>query len=474
LDQSTKKKLDNARDILVGKVPDPKSQIEQITIALIYKFMNDMDKRSIAIGGKPSFFIGDYERYSWDNLLDSRIGGQERMNLYIEGLEHLARNPHIPELFRNVFKNAFLPFRDPTTLNMFLTEINGFEYDHSERLGDAYEYLLSIMSSQGDAGQFRTPRHIIDFIVQVVNPTKNDSVLDPACGTAGFVISALKHIYKANTEEIEGDLLTLDEKKALADSVYGYDISPDMVRISLVNMFLHNINQPHIYEYDTLSSQDRWDDNFSCILANPPFMSPKGGIQPHNRFSIKSTRSEVLFVDYIMEHLTLDGKAGIIIPEGIIFSGENAYKTLRKKLVDEGFLWAVVSLPAGVFNPYSGVKTSVLFIDRQMAKKSDKILFVKIENDGFDLGAQRKEIDRNDTPDALRILTSYAQNKPLESILISGESTLKAHTAMKSEIAHKSYILSASRYIVEDSRTHTSWQMVTLDEVLTTNNRQSI
>lgn len=467
LDSTTKRKIDTARQILVGKVPDPKSQIEQITLALIYKFMNDTDKLSVEIGGKPSYFTDDYERFSWDNIIDPRLTGQERMNLYTEGLERMGRNPKLPELFRNIFKNAFLPFRDSNTLNMFLEEINGFEYDHSENLGDAYEYLLSIMSSQGDAGQFRTPRHIIDFIVSVVNPQKHDTILDPACGTAGFLISAIKHIKKANTKDYEGDLLNIDEQQQLADSVVGYDISPDMRRISLVNMFLHNINDPHIYEYDTLSSNDRWEDDFSCILANPPFMSPKGGIKPHERFPIPSTRSEVLFVDYIMEHLTIDGKAGVIVPEGIIFQSQKAFQSLRKKMVDDSFLWAVVSLPSGVFNPYSGVKTSILFFDREIAQKTDEILFVKIEADGYNLGAQRKPIEQNDLPEAYDALTYYKDHLklPSEDRQLKANGTREiAHTAKKQDIANQDYNLSAGRYVISEIR-QGKWQRVKLGEV---------
>ena len=166
LDTLTKRRIDTARDILVGKLPDPKSQVEQITIALIYKFMDDMDKQSEVLGGNASFFTGEYEKYSWSKIFDSRVSGYERINLYGEAIQKMNHNPNIPPLFRTIFKNAYLPYRDPETLKMFLKVIGDFEYDHSERLGDAFEYLLSIMGSQGDAGQFRTPRHIIDFMVK--------------------------------------------------------------------------------------------------------------------------------------------------------------------------------------------------------------------------------------------------------------------------------------------------------------------
>ncbi len=206
-----------------------------------------------------------------------------------------------------------------------------------------------------------------------------------------------------------GDKLTPDEKTALMNNMMGYDISPDMVRLSLVNMYLHGFPEPHIYEYDTLTDEGRWEDSFDVIMANPPFMSPKGGIRPHKRFSIQANRSEVLFVDYIAEHLNPDGRAGVIVPEGIIFQSGNAYKSLRKMLVSN-YLFCVVSLPAGVFNPYSGVKTSILLMDKTLAKQTDKILFVKIENDGFDLGAQRREITGSDFPQALINVKTYLQS----------------------------------------------------------------
>ncbi len=310
--------MTTARDILVGKVPDPKSQVEQITIALIYKFMDDIDAESEELGGQRKYFSGDFARYGWPRLVRAGLGGHETLNLYAEAITRMPENPAIPPLFRNVFNNAYLPYRDPETLRAFLKIIDEFNYDHSERLGDAFEYLLSVLGSQGDAGQFRTPRHIIDFIVAVIDPKKDETVLDPACGTAGFLISAYKHILRANLDLQDGQdnggnpvsgpsMLTPDEKGKLATSFKGYDISPDMVRLSLVNLYLHGFVAPRIYEYDSLTSEERWNEYADVILANPPFMSPKGGIRPHNRFSVQSKRSEVLFVDYMAEHLTPGG-----------------------------------------------------------------------------------------------------------------------------------------------------------------------
>ena len=406
LDAETKRRIDTARDILVGKVPDPKSQVEQITIALIYKFMDDMDAESEEMGGERKFFAGEFTRYGWPKLVRSGLGGHEILNLYAEAITRMPENPGIPQLFRSIFNNAYLPYRDPETLRAFLRIIDEFKYDHSERLGDAFEYLLSVLGSQGDAGQFRTPRHIIDFIVAIVDPKKDETVLDPACGTAGFLISSYQHILAANADANGRPSLTPDERARLVSNFKGYDISPDMVRLSLVNMYLHGFAAPSIDEYDTLTSEDKWNEYADVILANPPFMSPKGGIRPHNRFSVQSRRSEVLFVDYMAEHLTANGRAGIIVPEGVIFQSQRAHTQLRKMLV-EGYLAAVVSLPAGVFQPYSGVKTSILILDKTLARRADHIAFFKVENDGYDLGAQRREIAANDLPAVQAELGEY-------------------------------------------------------------------
>ena len=491
LDSNTKKKIDDARDILVGKVPVPSSQVEQITIALIYKFMYDMDNESIELGGNPKYFTGDYAQYAWNKLFDSKLSGEGRVMLYQDALIKIPNNPQLPTLFRDIFKNAVLPYRDPEILKLFLKCIDEFTYEHSEKLGDAFEYLLAVLGSQGDAGQFRTPRHIIDFIVALIDPKKEDSILDPACGTAGFLISAYKHIIKTNSSNYDkvndphtfalrrtsldelviqngkkytGDLLTPDQRAFIHKNIKGYDIAFEMVRLSLVNMYLHGFNTPQIYEYDTLTSTDRWNEYASVILANPPFMTPKGGIRPHQRFTIQAKRSEVLFVDYMLEHLTTNGKAGIIVPEGIIFQSGNAYKQLRKLLVDENFLVGVISLPAGVFNPYSGVKTSILWIDKALAKKTDNIIFLKINADGFDLGAQRRPIEANDLPAAFANAVAY------KNAVLSGSEYQAPDKDVilveKAKLAESGeFNLSGDRYQLTKSR-HSNFQIARLGDVV--------
>ena len=366
-------------------------------------------------------------------------------------------------MFRDIFKNAYLPYKDPETLKAFLKIINEFSYDHSERLGDAFEYLLSVLGSQGDAGQFRTPRHIIDFMVEVLDPQKGEVILDPACGTAGFLISAYKHILRSNTDAKGISTLTPPERGQLAKNFKGYDISPDMVRLSLANLYLHGFTDPHVYEYDTLTSEERWNDFADVILANPPFMSPKGGIKPHKRFSIQAKRSEVLFVDYMAEHLTPNGRAAIIVPEGILFQSQGAYNDLRRMLV-ENSLVAVVSLPAGCFNPYSAVKTSILILDKSIARQADNIAFFKVENDGFGLGAQRRAIKKNDLPQVKAELDAYLgalrNRRSLEDLqLFCGLIVAKEKIA-----ANGDYTLSGERYR-EGTVRATRYPIVQLGEV---------
>lgn len=489
LDVVTKNRINTARDILVGKVPDPKSQVEQITIALVYKFMDDMDTESEELGGKRTFFAGDFAKYAWRKIFDPRMSGYELLNLYSEAIGTMDTNPGVPKLFRDIFKNAYLPYRDPETLKSFLKIINEFDYSHSEKLGDAFEYLLSILGSQGDAGQFRTPRHIIDLMVEIIDPKKDESILDPACGTAGFLISSYKHIIKQNSSNYNpdehngisssddqsiadriismngytGDKLNINDRKILAGNIHGYDISPDMVRLSLVNMYLHGIMDPRISEYDTLTSEDNWHHFSDVILANPPFMSPKGGIRPHKRFSVQSNRSEVLFVDYIAEHLTVNGRAAVIVPEGIIFQSGSAYKQLRKMLLDH-YLVGIISLPSGIFNPYSQVKTSILFLDKVLSKKTDSVLFIKIEKDGTDLGAKRLITGENDLPIAKAILKAFMESAITEKSFSPEVAYPRALQVVKKSSIYKenSYNFSIDKYITNTKLLTNQWELVRL------------
>ena len=287
-------------------------------------------------------------------------------------------------------------------------------------------------------------------------------MLDPACGTAGFLVSAYKHILEQHDGVDEkGNKnnekpLTPDERRALMNNFEGYDVDPGMVRISQVNMYLHHFKNPKIFNYNTLAQEERWGDKFNVILANPPFMSPKGGVSTHKKFSVPSNRSEVLFVDYIMNHLRPRGRAGIIVPEGIIFQSATAYKKLRENLLNDG-LYAVVSLPSGVFQPYSGVKTSILLFDNELASRNTEMLFVKVENDGFDLGASKRPIKKNDLPKALEIINAWKVGKKVES-------KISLYVEKEKIIESGDYNLSGDRYRIATDYSNAKWPMVELGE----------
>ena len=429
---NNRQQINNARDALVGIIPDPKGQVEQITTALVYKYLDKLDSDSVAIGGRRTYFVGSTAEFSWKNLLAPSLTGDQRLLLYRRAVEGMAESGKLGEVFGEMMRGASSPFQNARVLQTFLHAIDELDCDNTENLGDAYEHLLSIMGTQGDAGQFRTPRHIIDFIVAAVAPQKNERVLDPACGSAGFLVAAHAHVMR------HGGKLSPADKRKLAQNIVGRDIDPGMARLAMVNLYLHKIKSPQVREYDSLSDDSLWEERADVILANPPFMTPRGGIQPHGRFMVRANRAEVLFVDYIAEHLSPQGRAGVIVPEGIIFQSGKAYKTLRKMLVEDWGLWAVASLPSGVFQPYSNVKTSVLFLDKTR-RHFKNVLFVKVQKDGFDLGANRNPIDENDLPAALKIMRGYNDEKKVGHPL--------AFVAAKTKIAEDSdYSFVADNY----------------------------
>ena len=452
LSNDTRKIIDDARDTLVGQIPVPMMQCQQITLALTYKFMSDDDQRAERLGGERHYFAGDLEPYGWDKIMSLRLDDTQRSELYRAGLGALQESDSMPAVFREIFKDAVVPFGDHRTLALFLSTMDRMVYDDSEKLGDAYEYLLKTAEAQADAGQFRTPRHIIDFIVKIINPQKHEVIIDPACGTAGFLVSAYQHVKSQHDLQGGGSSLSVPDFTRLADNLKGYDISPEMTKLAMANMYLHTQDKnPNIANYDTLTSADHWNEYADVMLANPPFMTPKGGIRPHSRFRVAAKKAEVLFVDYIASHLNEHGRAGIIVPQGIIFQSQNAYRQLRRFLLDESLV-AVISLPAGVFKPYSGVKTSILILDKVVAPTTDHVAFFNVANDGFDLGDQRRPINQDDLPavsdeinEYLRLLRTGASFDGFEPLM--GQLVAKHRIGEDGD-----YNLSGERYRLDSPR----------------------
>ncbi|MEK6610815.1 MAG: class I SAM-dependent DNA methyltransferase, partial [Gemmatimonadota bacterium] len=280
--------------------------------------------------------------------------------------------------------------------------------------GDLYEYLLSEISTAGKNGQFRTPRHIIQLIVTLVDPKLGEDVCDPACGTGGFLLGAYQHILTQHTSAehrfmgedgiergLVGDRLTDPRQwEALKERTFhGSDFDTTMVRIGLMNLLLHGIDRPNLGYMDTLSKRYEERERYDVVLANPPFKGSidKGDI--HEELRLKTTKTELLFVNRIINLLRVGGRAGVIVPDGVLFGSSNAHRDLRKILVDECELQGIVKLPAGVFKPYAGVSTAVLLFAK--GGKTEHVWYYDMQADGWSLDDKREKVAENDIPDAI-------------------------------------------------------------------------
>lgn len=423
-----KNQVDNLMNIMFGAgVASHATIIEQINYLVFLRSLSKKDDNAMILDSSAEkIFSGELAKYHWDNLLVLNA------EVLFTTLEEIFRK--LPELatdqtIRLLFRDAHVKIFDKPTLRRLVHEIEKMMSElekeassgHTDIFGDMYEYLLSKQAQAGTLGQFRTPRHIIKFIVDVIDPNKGETILDPACGTAGFLVSALEHLkekYTSDELKKEGRLVMDKLSKGERDFVYqntftGFDSDFDMFKFGLMNLYLHKLEHPNIKRQNTLvdtaGDRTKWD----IILANPPFAGALDQDSVSEDLRMNTRATEVLFLKYIVDHLSQSGRAGVIVPEGVVFNSTTAHKKIRQILVEDAGLWCVVSLPSGVFNPYAGVKTSILFFDKSKKNKNNEILFIRVENDGFELGAQRKPILHNDLPLALEAITRF--NKHIES-----------------------------------------------------------
>jgi type I restriction enzyme M protein len=457
--QELNKIIADLRQIIVGKVAMPTDQIEQITLFLFLKQLSQKHDELVRIGSKDLIFTGDWERYHFDVLM--RHSGEDLVKECREAVESLYKNPHIDPTVRKVFERSYLKILEPKVLSSFLIYLND-KFSDGLDLGDFYESLLPILGTQNELGQFRTPRHIIDFIVRVVDPSIGEKIADPACGTAGFLVSAFNYLKEKYTEKGRLTLNPEQTKQLYNDTIYGWDMEPLMVKFSLANLYLHGLKVPNVSENDTLLNENLWQHTFDIIVANPPFITPKGGAKRHSRFSIISNKTEVLFCEWMVHHLNFNGRMGIIVPEGIIFDASKGHHAVRKLFIDNG-LWCVVSLPQRVFNPYSPVKTSIIFLDKTL--KPEQILFHEIENHGFSLNTNPTPINKNDLPSALRTIGDYRkniQNGKQISINETNHYTISKQRILETDTLN----LLGGTYRASNNKVHDKWPMVELGEVL--------
>jgi type I restriction enzyme M protein len=317
--------------------------------------------------------------------------------------------------------------------------------------GDLYEVLLSEIATAGKNGQFRTPRHLIQAIVELVDPQLGEAVCDPSCGTGGFLLGAWQHILNAHSSPASrwtddngfahglGDRLT-DERQwaALRErTFYGFDFDSTMVRIGLMNLLLHGIDHPNLRYADTLGKRFEEGDRYDVVLAKPPFKGSidKGDIS--ERLRLSTTKTELLFVERILDLLRVGGRAGVIVPDGVLFGSSNAHRALRERLLDEAELQAVISLPGGVFKPYAGVSTAVLVFVK--GGTTERVWFYDLTNDGYSLDDKRERVPDSDLPD---LLARWRARDPARD----ADRTAKAFFVPVAEIRENKVDLSINRY----------------------------
>ncbi|MDA3809090.1 MAG: N-6 DNA methylase [Spirochaetaceae bacterium] len=490
-----KSKIDQLWDkFWSGGISNPLTAIEQISYLLFMKQLDDLDLKQMAdaeFTGETynSRFTGwwvppEYRSKSDDDLqkqieeepfrIDKnsfRWSKIKRITSTEEMLNHVQTKvfSFLKDLngtessFTHHMKNAVFIIQKPTLLFESIKIIDEiYEIIEKDAMeggqtfqdiqGDVYEYLLSEIASAGKNGQFRTPRHIIKLIADLVDPQLGNAICDPACGTGGFLLGAYQYMVsqlagKKGDVNIDEDgfarssvssFLTRDLRTILNDSLYGFDIDGTMVRLGLMNLMMHGVNDPQIEYKDTLSKGFTEVNRYHVIMANPPFTGSidKGDINEHLQLS--TTKTELLFVEQIFNMLRMGGTAGIIVPQGVLFGSGKAFKDIRQKIIDEAELKAVITMPSGIFKPYAGVSTAILIFTK--GGETEKVWFYDMESDGYSLDDKRNKLDG--FGDLQDIVKKYKNRDPK----VESDRKEKYFFVPKEQIKEEGYDLSISRY----------------------------
>ncbi len=410
-----RQKVDQLMDILYsGGVNNPMDSIEQISYLLFLRLLTEKDELLATLDKKyVRIFSGKWARFAWGNFVT--LTGDDLFNSVRDAIESFHELPGLTDTGKLLFSRATLKIYDRPTLRAVIQGIHSLDlaaHDGHDFKGDMYEYLLSKLSASGTNGQFRTPRHIIDLITALVNPQPGQRVCDPACGTAGFLISAFTHVLRQNTKPadlkrglVDGAMLKPAQWKFLEEQAFtGFDNDANMVKIAILNLYLHQLEKARISMMNPLTTGFGGaypGQRYDVILANPPFA---GRIQDESilsdlNYKLNTRATELLFLKWFIDHLAPNGRAGVIVPTGVLFGSTNAATALRELLLTECDLQAVVNLPSGVFKPYSGVGTAILIFQRGGPTKN--VWFYDITADGFSLDDNRTPIGANDIPDLL-------------------------------------------------------------------------
>jgi len=435
LEQELKSKINLLWDKFWSNgVSNPLQAIEQISYLLFLKKLEDEDNNRSEKALKEkinhsSIFSDDKFKWSvWSNYDADKILSHVRDEVF-PFLRNLSGEDSI---YQKYMSNAVFSIPSAPLLIEATKIINSLDIkeQNADTKGDLYEYLLSELSTAGKNGQFRTPRHIIDLMVKLTNPQSHETICDPACGTAGFLVAAYEHI-------LNSEKLNKTKKKMLQDSLHGFEIDQTMTRISLMNLMMHGINAPKINRINTLSRSFDQRPYYDVILANPPFKGSIDESELSDELITKTKKTELLFLELMHNVLSDNGKCAVIIPDGVLFGGSKSHQQVRKLLVDDANLQAIVSMPSGVFKPYAGVSTAILFFTKGQTTK--KVWFYDMQADGFSLDDKRKPVKQNDIPDIIAKFNKLGKDK-------FEDRKAKCFTVSAKEIRKNNYDLSISKY----------------------------
>lgn len=443
--------------IFTGGLSTPSSVIEQITYLMFMKLLDDNELKkegnasTLGMEYKSKIFL-DGEFQPDENIDDSIPYKELRWNTFKNyepnQMYNVVRNYAFPFIktvggegkdtaFAKFISEAVFLLDSPKVLAVCVDELSNLDISNKDIMGDVYEYCLGKMASSGNLGQFRTPRHIIDMMVKMVKPQLDDVIMDPAMGSAGFLLGSAKYLKDNYSKELlNKDNLEHYNKKMFS----GYDTDPTMLRLGAMNMLLHAVEEPTIEKRDSLSEDNQIRDYYSLILANPPFKGSvfEEDISKDILATCKTKKTELLFLALFIKSLKIGGRCACIVPDGVLFGSSKAHKDIRKELIDNNRLQAVISMPSGVFKPYAGVSTAVLIFTKDPAG-TDDVWFYDMKNDGFSLDDKRSEIDENDIPDILERYANLDKEKDRKR-------TEQSFYVSSDEIKENDYDLSINKY----------------------------
>ncbi|NNC15537.1 SAM-dependent DNA methyltransferase [Corallococcus exiguus] len=443
-----------------GGITNPLTVIEQISFLMFARLLDVMEttgERKAERIKKPfkGRFNGPNDPRRWKNL--KQKDAAEMLRVVRDEVFPHFRKLNGGTTFAEYMQDAQLMIQKPSLVVSAVNMIDKLPITDGDAKGDLYEYLLSKLTTAGINGQFRTPRHIIRFMVELLEPKPTDTISDPACGTAGFLVSAMQYLLETHTSakgKIKGEngeaIYTGDLLEPYRDHIqngmfHGFDFDATMLRIASMNLMLHGVDNPDIHYQDTLSNSfpekfpKQATDGFDIILANPPFKGSldEGDVHPTLTQSVKTKKTELLFVSLILRMLKKGGRSATIVPDGVLFGSSKAHTALRRMLVKDNQLEAVISLPSGVFKPYAGVSTAILIFTK--GGKTDHVFFYDVKADGLSLDDKREPESKNDLPEALACWGKRSAKKDTDR-------TVKHFMVPVSEIEEKDFDLSINRY----------------------------